>query len=81
MTWEKPYWESTLTLKQAQDYSEDGIAILGNPAMRDLIWPKNADRPLMWVNKGYRPQDPDKFKDRIGWVPSKPTAEYLANDA
>jgi len=70
------YWESKLTVKEAQAYSQDGCAVFGNPAMKDVIWEKDCAYPKWWIGKGYRPADPEKFKDRIGWVPNEPTKEY-----
>lgn len=73
----KPYWESKLTLEEAQNYSENGIAILGNPVMRDIIWEKDLPNPKIWISRGYQDADPEKFRNRLGWVPDKPTKEYV----
>lgn len=76
----KPYWESKLTLEQAQNFSEDGMAIFGNPAMKDIIWPRDALNPKMWINKGYKeitePERIERFRNRVGWVPHKPVEGY-----
>jgi len=70
------YWTPKLTLEEAWNYSENGIAIFGNPAMRDVIWEKGSPHPKWWINKGYRDTKPERFVNRIGWYPDKPTKEY-----
>lgn len=71
----KPYWESKLTVKEAQDLSEDGVAIFGNPVMRDVVWEKSSPYPMIWIGKGYKQADPQKFCNRKGWIPAKPYYE------
>jgi len=75
-----PYWKSPLSVHAAQRYSKDGVAVFGNPAMRDVIWKKDDPKPLMWINKGYKEQDPARFRNRLGWVPNDPTDDYIQNE-
>lgn len=57
--------------REAQDKSVSGVAVLGNEAMQDVIWPKDSPHPFGWIN-GYKPLDPVKFVDRDGWKPLHP---------
>lgn len=73
----KPYWLSTLTLEEAQQYSKNGTAILGNPAMKDIVWEKDSPHPKIWINKGYKDADPERFRHRKGWIPAEPNEDYM----
>lgn len=48
-----------MTLKEAQNASVSGVAVLGNHAMADIIWPKDSPHPFFWLTNGYLPK-PDK---------------------
>ena len=65
----KPYWESTLTLQEAWDLSPCGVAVYGNPAMRDVIWVRGQPAPLRWVVDGYKSANVEPFRSRVGWSP------------
>lgn len=70
------YCESKLTVAEAQKLSENGIAVLGNPVMRDVIWKSTDPQPFLWVANSYRPVNPETFVSRVGWVPDKPIGDY-----
>lgn len=70
------YCESQLSVTEAQNLSENGIAVLGNPFMRDVIWEHNCPNPLAWVTNAYRPLKPETFVNRKGWLPDKPKGNY-----
>ncbi len=58
-----------MNYREAQEQSVSGVAVFGNPAMQDIIWPKHSPHPFAWVGKGYMPVDPARFCDRDGWSP------------
>jgi hypothetical protein len=67
----EPYWKSNLTFKEAQNLSKDGIAVLGNPIIKNVIWPKISQYPLGWNKDAYYPLDTKLFENKLGWVPAE----------
>lgn len=55
--------------QEAQDKSVSGVAVLGNEAMQDIIWPKDSPHPFGFSVDGYVPLDAAKFSERDGWKP------------
>jgi hypothetical protein len=59
-----------MTLEEAQELSVSGVAVLGNPAMQDVIWPKGAPAPFAWITNGYvEMKNPEVMRERDGWSP------------
>jgi len=62
-----------MTLEEAWALSVSGVAVRGNPAMQDIVWPKDSPHPFAFVRDGYKPM-PDKAELwRSGeWLPLHP---------
>lgn len=61
-----------MTYKEAQKQSPIGVAVLGNIAMKDIVWPKDEPTPYWWITKHYKPVSPDvmeRFKASDEWEP------------
>jgi hypothetical protein len=67
-----------MNYKDAQDQSVSGVAVFGNPAMQDVIWPKDSPHPFIWLvsgdKRGYIPWSA-KLASRDGWSPLHPLRE------
>lgn len=62
-----------MKLKEAQDLSPLKVAVWGNVAMKDIIWPMDFSHPLLWVKNGYSlcTYLKDKYIDSDLWEPLK----------
>jgi len=54
---------------EAQNLSQYGIAVYGNIAMKDILWPKDSLFPYMWVTNGYLQLDTRRFELSDKWEP------------
>jgi len=43
-----------MKLETAQALSPIGVAVWGNPVMKDVVWPKNTPTPYLWIGYFYR---------------------------
>jgi len=42
-----------MTYEEAQNKSPIGVAIFGDTALKDIVWPKDLPKPYWWLGKGY----------------------------
>lgn len=59
--------------EQAQAESVSGVAVYGNEATQDVIWPRQEQHPYFWVKNGYIPLEAtEKYVDSDEWRPLHP---------
>lgn len=64
--------EQLMKLNEAQQLSPCGVAVWGNFAMRDVVWPVNMPTPYGWIGGGYRPIKGDRierYRESDLWSP------------
>ena len=61
-----------MTYKEAQEQSPCGVAVWGNFAMRDVVWPKGELTPYWFIKDGYVPvklERVQRFVESDLWTP------------
>ena len=64
-----------MKLQETQELSVSGVAVLGNTAMQDIIWPKDSSKPFAWIKDGYiemNQTQADRWKNMDQWYPVHP---------
>lgn len=57
---------------EAQNKSPIGVAVWGNYAMKDIVWPKDEPHPYIWITKNYKPcslNRTNQLKNSDDWEP------------
>lgn len=60
-----------MRLEEAQQASSDGVAVKGNPVMRDIVWPAGLPHALAFLGHG------SDFKGWPGYVAWPPNPENV----
>ena len=63
--------------QDAQEKSPLGIAVLGNPVMLDVLWPKGSPHPFMWIQTRYVAQAEGRWSDKNEWTPVPLSLKHL----
>lgn len=68
--------------REAQEKSVSGVAVLGNIALMDVIWPKNSPHPYMFLANqgkwGYVPiKEHGNMAKKDVWEPLHPLREDI----